>query len=212
MSEMKNEHIFKGTITKEEISKLPLTHFQGDIHIINDPESLHHILPFLKNQHLLGFDTETKPSFKKGPNNDIALMQLATKEQAFLIRINKTGFPPELAGILSDENIIKAGVGIRDDLKGLQKITPYNPAGFIELQKLVVKFGLENISLKKIAAIILNIRISKSQRVSNWENEELSQSQQLYAATDAWICYEIYERLKQKGKGMIDFETSRPEG
>ncbi len=200
MSEMKNEPIFKGTITKEEISQLPLTHFQGDIHIINDLESLYQILPFLKNQPLLGFDTETKPSFKKGANNDIALMQLATKEQSFLIRINKTGFPPELADVLSDENIIKVGVGIRDDLKGLQKITSYDPAGFIELQKLVVKFGLENISLKKIAAIILNIRISKSQRVSNWENEELSQSQQLYAATDAWVCYEIYERLKQKGK------------
>ncbi len=212
MSGMNNENYFKGTITKEEISSLPLTHFQGTIHIINDLESLQKCLPYIEKQPVLGFDTETKPSFKKGPNNNIALMQLSTKDQAFLVRINEIGFPVELADVLANENIIKVGVGIRDDLKGLQKYTAYHPAGFIELQNLVVKFGLENISLKKIAAIILDIRISKSQRVSNWENEQLTPSQQLYAATDAWVCYEIYERLKNVDNGDIEFETYQPSG
>lgn len=212
MSGMNNENHFKGTITKEEISSLPLTHFQGTIHIINDHESLQKCLPYIEKQSVLGFDTETKPSFKKGPNNNIALMQLSTKDHAFLVRINEIGFPVELADVLANENIIKVGVGIRDDLKGLQKFTAYHPAGFIELQNLVVKFGLENISLKKIAAIVLDIRISKSQRVSNWENEELTLSQQLYAATDAWVCYEIYERLKQVDNGDIEFETYQPFG
>jgi len=145
----------------------------------------------------LGFDTETKPSFKKGKLNSTALIQLATSDKAFLFRLNKIGFPDELAEILANDNVIKVGVALRDDLKDLKKINSFEPSGFIDLQDTAKELNIKNISLKKLTAIILNFRISKSQRVSNWEQEILSPGQLKYAATDAWVCYELYQAIQK---------------
>jgi ribonuclease D len=153
---------------------------------------------YLKNQPILGFDTETRPTFKKGQNHQVALLQLSTADEAFLFRTNMIGLTPGLIKILSTPSILKIGAAIRDDIKILQRIAPFKPYGFVELQELVKSYGIENFSLKKLAAIVQGVRISKSQRLSNWESHVLSEQQQIYAATDAWISYLIYIGLTQK--------------
>jgi ribonuclease D len=185
-------------ISKEELNELPHGVFDGKIVIIENLLHLQKIIPFLRHQKELGFDTETRPSFKKGKINTVALLQLSTSKEAFLFRISKMGFPAVLADILADEAIVKIGAAIRDDIKALQKITPFIPGGFVELQNFVKQFGIEDAGLQKLTGNILGFKISKGQRLSNWENQELTESQQQYAATDAWVGLEIYYRLKYK--------------
>jgi len=190
MSKMSN------TIGWDEINKLPLTYFAGQIFLIDTLDSLFECLPLLNKIQVFGFDTETKPAFKKGKINQIALLQLCTSDMAFLIRLNKIGLPGPLQEILSNPDIIKAGIAVRDDLKGLRRHEEFKPAGFIELQDYVKKFGIESNGLKKLAAIVLKIKISKSQQLSNWEDNKLSVGQLRYSATDGWVCHGIYSRLK----------------
>ena len=147
------------------------------------------------NSRILGFDTETKPSFKKGRKNKVSLVQLSNSELACLIRINKIGIPKELTDLLANPDITKVGVAIHDDIKYLSHIKHFTPQGFIDLQQYVKEFGIECSGLKKLAAIVLGIRISKRQQVTDWEASELSDPQIIYAATDAWVCHEIYHRL-----------------
>jgi ribonuclease D len=199
--------VLKKSISNDELSALPLASFSGDIHVIKNIEESNHALDYLKNQSLLGFDTETKPSFSKGPNNPVSLLQLSTSDKAFLFRINLIGLQPGLIKILSSSKILKIGVAIRDDIKILQQISPFKPAGFIELQEMVGEYGIENFSLKKLSAIVLGIRISKSQRLSNWDAKELSEPQQIYAATDAWVALEIYSRLLKIPMLSVSSET-----
>ena len=189
--------MFAENIQNEEINELPMYQFGGGIFLIDTFEKLDHYLPLLKDQKILGFDTETKPSFKKGENNPVSLLQISTQNQAFLIRINSIGLPDEITKILSDPDIKKIGLAIRDDIKILKNINDFEPASFIDLQDYVGDFGIEAKSLKKITGIVLNKRISKSQRVTNWGREELSEAQQVYAATDAWICLKIYKKLNK---------------
>ncbi|MDA3954018.1 MAG: 3'-5' exonuclease domain-containing protein 2 [Bacteroidales bacterium] len=190
--------MFAENVTTEEINDLPLYQFSGGIFIIDTFEKLDFYLPLIKDQKILGFDTETKPSFKKGKNNPVSLLQLTSKTQAFLIRINKIGLPPEISDILIDNNIKKIGLAIKDDIKILKNIAGFEPTSFIDLQDYVSDFGIEAMSLKKITAIVLNKRISKSQQVTNWDREELSEAQQIYAATDAWACLQVYNKLNQE--------------
>lgn len=188
---------FSKSITADEVNKLPQRSFEGDIIVVDSEKILQNSIIKLKQSGIIGFDTETKPSFKKGigNRNSVALLQLSTGDEAFLFRITKIGLPQPVADILSDKNITKVGVAIREDIRILQKIQPFRPDGFIELQDYVKQFHIENFSLKKMAAIILNFRISKSQRLSDWESESLSAAQNIYAATDAWVCREIYLKL-----------------
>jgi len=187
--------MFAENVSNDEINELPLYQFGGGIFVIDTFEKLDYFLPLIQEQKILGFDTETKPSFKKGIINPVSLLQLTSKNQAFLIRINKIGLPLEIATILSDKNVKKIGLAIKDDIKILTNITDFEPNSFIDLQDYVGSFGIEARSLKKITVIVLNKRISKSQQVTNWEREELSEAQQIYAATDAWACLKIYENL-----------------
>lgn len=187
--------MFAENLSNEEINELPLYQFNGGIFIIDTFDKLDYFLPLIQEQKMLGFDTETRPSFKKGKVNPVSLLQLTSSNQAFLIRINKIGLPQEIANILADENIQKIGLAIKDDIKILRDITKFEPNAFLDLQDYVGDFGIEARSLKKITAIVLNQRISKSQQVTNWEREELSERQQIYAATDAWACLQIYKNL-----------------
>ncbi len=189
--------MFAESITKEEVAELPLMTFSGEIQVISNDIGYWEAISYLKKCSVLGFDTETKPTFKKYTYNPVALLQLADDQRAFLFRLNKIGLPPSLAEILADNNIIKAGVAIHDDILALQKRKVFLPAGFVELQKYVGNFNIKNIGLKSIAAIVLNIRISKHQQTTNWENDQLTLAQANYAATDAWVGYEIYNKLKQ---------------
>ena len=187
--------MFAENILNEEINELPMYQFGGGIFVIDSFEKLDYYLPLLKDQKILGFDTETKPSFKKGKINPVSLLQITTQNEAFLIRIKNIGLPEEITKILSDPDVKKIGLAIRDDIKILRSINDFEPASFIDLQDYVDNFGIEARSLKKITGIVLNKRISKSQRVTNWEREELSDAQQVYAATDAWVCLKIYKKL-----------------
>ncbi|HAQ20062.1 MAG TPA: 3'-5' exonuclease [Prolixibacteraceae bacterium] len=190
--------MYRESIDKVELAELPLIQFEGKINLVESKEDYLASIKYLSKQALLGFDTETKPAFKKGEYNEVALLQLATKDHAFLFRLNKIGFGNALKNILENPEIQKIGVAIRDDIKSLQKLNHFKPGGFIELQDHVKDFGIQDFSLKKISGIVLGCRISKSQRVTNWEAADLTEAQQVYAATDAWISHRIFESLNQQ--------------
>lgn len=185
------------SITREEINRLPQIRFEGEIVIIDSADAWTRHQPEILRADVLGFDTETRPSFRKGKKNNIALVQLATHEKAFLVRLAFTGWIDKLDQVFSDEEVLKIGVGLRDDLRELRNWSHFRPAGFIDLQEYVRAFGITDMSLVKIAAIVLRGRISKSQQLSNWETETLSEKQMRYAATDAWAALQIYNTLKK---------------
>ena len=191
--------MFPKRITKEEVGDLPLVSYSGRIELVANHKSFKACLPTLRDEKLLGFDTETRPSFRKGVMFPIALLQLATQETVYLIRLNQLGFPEELRDLLASPESQKVGVAIRDDIKGLQQLGAFIPQGFVELSQLARRLGIVTCGLRNLAGIFLNVRISKKAQLSNWEQEELTESQQNYAATDAWISREIYGFLDQGG-------------
>lgn len=186
------------SITAEEINNLPLRTFGGKVSVISDPGQLSKIVEEINTHDVVGFDTETRPSFKKGQIFQVSLLQLAIPRKVFLIRLNHTGVTKELSSLFSNQSIIKAGVGIRDDLKALQKLRNFEPAGFFDLSTLAKEAGLQVESVKKLTALLLGFRISKSAQTSNWEVVTFTQKQIEYAATDAWVCLELYHKLKPK--------------
>ena len=193
-------------IKPEEIEKLDLASFNGETHIIDSlDKEFDNAIRYLKNKNIIGFDTETRPCFSPNqPKYGTALLQLSGAEKAFLFRINKIGMQPKLCRILADNKIIKVGAAVADDIKGLQKYQNFKPGGFVDLQKIVGDYGIKDKSVKKMSAIILGVRISKTQQLSNWEAENLSEPQQRYAATDAWICREMYKKLMSSEKINIE--------
>lgn len=191
--------MFAEDITTQEINELPVSFFEGPITVISTPADCELIAHRLRQETILGFDTETRPSFKKNQVNKVSLLQLSSKNEAYIFQLHKTGIGDGLRSVLEDKGIIKVGVAIRDDIIKMKKIRPFEARGFLELQTYVPDFGINAMSLKKLAAIILKIKISKAQRLSNWENDVLSAAQLRYAATDAWACLEIYESLNRSG-------------
>jgi ribonuclease D len=188
------------TITKQELAELEKVNFEGEIYIIDHPAEVDNAVAYLSTKSALGFDTETKPAFKRGQVNNVALLQLATEDECFLFRLNKIGYPESLEKLLCNESVKKIGLSLRDDFAALRKRTGKKPQNFIDLQLFVDKFGIEDNSLQKIYAIIFGKKISKSQRLSNWEAAELTPAQQSYAAIDAWACLKIYNYLTQSKK------------
>ncbi len=189
--------MFEASISNESLELLPTAAFDGDIVLVDNIGQLDSAVAYLKTQKVLGFDTETRPSFRKGGKNRVALLQLAGKDRAYLFRLLDIGLPIPLAKILEDDNILKIGAAVRDDINQLNSCTKFHAKGFIDLQKLIEDYDIQDKSVKKMAGIILNVRISKSQQLSNWENEEYTDAQMLYAATDAWVCREMYITLIQ---------------
>ena len=188
--------MFLNEIAKEEINKLDVQQFEGKITIVDNEKAVDRALKEISKYDILGFDTETKPAFKKGEKNKIALIQISNSHEAWLFRANKLGFPKKLIKLFEDETVIKVGAGLNDDMQRLRELDQFKPAGFLDLQKYVEAFKIESKSLKKIVAIVLGYKISKSQQMSNWESEELTEMQQRYAATDAWVCLEVYHKLR----------------
>jgi ribonuclease D len=186
----------KVTISAEEINLLPLRAFQGKVHVITEEKNLSKVIREVEKHPVIGFDTETRPSFKKGQSYKVALLQIAVPEKVFLIRTHHTGLTQEINAIFESHQIVKAGVAIRDDIKALQGIRKFEPASFIDLAVMAREIGLQVESVKKLTALVLGFRISKSAQTSNWEAPTLTEKQLEYAATDAWVCLEIYERLK----------------
>ncbi len=197
---MENNIPDKIKISKETIATLPVESFPGKIVVVDSETGVENAIADLRREKIIGFDTETRPTFKKGKSNHVSLIQLSTHDTCYLFRINRMGFAPALKNLLEDEQLLKVGISLKDDFCMLNRLNneSFTPRNFIELQKFVKKFGIEDQSLQKIYAIVLGKKISKGQRLSNWEADHLSESQQLYAATDAWSCIKIYEIL-QKG-------------
>lgn len=176
---------------------MPIVAFDGRIITIDTPEAVDKAVQALSTERVIGIDTETRPSFRKGLQYNVSLLQLSTADTCFLIRLNRVDMPDSLVSLLENSKIAKVGISLHDDCQALNKRRKFKEGGFIDLQKTVDKFGIEEKSLQKIFAIIFGQKISKNQQLTNWENDVLTDKQKLYAATDAWACLEIYNKLEQ---------------
>ena len=196
------------SITPALLDKLEYASFPGKIFVIDSVGAeFNRAIAYLRSQKVIGFDTETRPCF--GPNQPrygVALLQLSGPEKAYLFRIKNMGMHRRLCNLLADKRIIKVGAAIHDDIRGLQKLREFEPGSFVDLQKIVWEYGIKDKSVKKMTAIILGFRISKTQQLSNWEAEALSESQCKYAATDAWVCREMYLKLMKSEKNPLIIE------
>ena len=205
--------MYRISISPEEIDKLEPACFPGKIKVI-DSLGLEFLkaVRYLKRQKIIGFDTESRPCFSPGqPHYGVSLLQLSGSDKAFLFRIKiMGGIPKQLRAVLSDESIIKVGAAVNDDVRGLEKHHDFPPRSFVDLQKMVWEYGIKDKSVKKMAAIILGIRVSKTQQLSNWEADVLSDAQKSYAATDAWVCREMYLKLLASEKNPLTPEQMLP--
>ena len=202
--------MFAESVTPQEIEKLEYASFPGKIYVIDSVGAeFNRAIAYLRSQKVIGFDTETRPTFTPSqPRYGVALLQLSGPDKAFLFRINKMGMHRRLCNLLASPKILKIGAAIHDDIRGLQKHRDFVAGGFVDLQKIVWEWGIRDKSVKKMAAIILGIRISKTQQLSNWEAETLSESQCKYAATDAWVCREMYLKLMKSEKNPLIEENA----
>lgn len=185
------------SIDKQAINQMPVVSFPGRIHTIYAASQINSAVMALRSSPIVGFDTETRPSFKRGERHKVALLQLSTESDAFLIRLNHTGIPTPLKEFLEDKSVVKVGLSTSDDFHQLARVCDAHPAGFIELQEMVKQFDIADMSLQKIYAILFQQKISKGQQLSNWEAPQLSDAQKRYAAIDAWACLRIYSYLKE---------------
>ena len=175
---------------------MPLVTFPGQIHVIDAVSRVKSAVNALRTSPIVGFDTETRPCFRRGDRHNVALLQLSTETDAFLFRVNKTGIPTSLKELLEDQDCIKIGLSTTDDFHQLTRICDIQPAGFIELQQLVKQYDIVDMGLQKIYAILFQKKISKGQQLTNWEAVQLTEAQQRYAAIDAWACLRIYNYLQ----------------
>jgi len=187
----------KNKLSKTEINSLPLRYYNGPIRIIQTAEQAKDASTILIKEKLLGFDTETRPAFNKGQSYLPSLLQLAGTKVVYLFQLSKCGLPDSITNLLSNVNIIKSGVAIDQDLIELQQILNFKPGGFIDLGEIARSKGLPHHGLRGLAAFLLNFRISKSSRTSNWSANQLTKKQIRYAATDAWLGRELYLKYKQ---------------
>lgn len=187
-----NEEKYIISISKEELGAMQVTSYPGAISVIETPSQAHMALRALAKEKMVGFDTETKPSFRKGCRHNVALMQISTADRCFLFRLNKLGICAELKAFLENPDIMKIGLSVHDDFGAIRRTEDFEPGGFVDLQELVRKYDIADISLQKIYAIVFGERISKGQRLTNWEADTLTEAQQAYAALDAWACLKLY--------------------
>jgi ribonuclease D len=192
--------MFKPKITKEEVNELPLTMFGGKIHVVDTVDRAAQALEQLRDVAVVGIDTETKPAFSRGQHHKVALLQVSTLDDCYLFRLNKIGFPSELGVFLSDKKIKKIGLALKDDFVGLNRHHKFKPENIVDLQKIVKEYGILELGLQKMFAVVFGEKVSKSQRLTNWELPELSDQQQVYAATDAWAALKIYLQLNKARK------------
>ena len=178
------------------MSTMPVESFPGSIVVVEDDKDVQNAIAYLSTFNYVGFDTETRPNFSKTQHHKVALIQLATPDHCYLFRLNKLGgIPPQLEDFLKNRTTIKVGLSLLDDFHGIRKLISFEPDSFIDLQKIVPSFGIQEASLQKIYAILFEKKISKRMRLSNWEVNELSETQKQYAALDAWACLQIYNHL-----------------
>lgn len=201
--------IIKRSISKEEIKELPKASFKGQIHVIQTEAETNKAVAYLLSRQTVGIDSETRPSFTKGKTHKVSLLQIASEEFCFLFRLNFTGLTPSLIGLLENPSVVKVGLSLRDDFLMLHKRAAFIQQSCLDLQNIVPKFGIQDKSLQKIYAILFGEKISKSQRLSNWETDVLSDAQKQYAAIDAWACLNIYNLLRQLQETGYELEPEK---
>lgn len=197
---MSIEHKFAPTITNELTATLPAIRFEGEVQIVDTEQRLVEACEYLAQHSVIGFDTETRPSFKAGVTNRVALIQLSTSERCYLIRLCRMKFGRELQRLLENPDIKKVGADVAGDIRSLNQLRHIRAAGFIDLQTIAPQWGIEDKSLRKLSAIVLGKRVSKAQRLSNWEAAQFTEQQISYAATDAWVCLQILAALESAPK------------
>lgn len=186
-------------VTNEEIDKLPLSQYEGEICLIDHADQVEAAIEEMRHCKALGFDTETRPAFTRGTNYRVALLQLSSEDKTWLFRLCVMGLPEPLARFLEDASIVKPGLAIRDDLRGLRKWRQFTPGGFVDMQSIAADKGIDDLSLKKMAAHVLGVRVSKRQRLTNWEGASLTPGQMTYAATDSWISLLLWKAVVEQG-------------
>ncbi len=186
---------YVANISKEELELLPKAAFPGEIIVVDTPDQIEEACAYLMTQKQIGFDTESRATFQKGVVNKISLLQLSTPERCYLFRLCRIRLEKSILKILESPNIRKIGLATNGDLKELFALRKFRARNFIDLQTIVGDYGIKELGLTKISAIVLGHRVAKAQRLSNWEATQLTEAQQLYAATDAWICSCIYDKL-----------------
>ncbi len=203
---------FLPTISNDEVAALPTAEFAGRIVVVDDESKIEAACRDLSSCTVVGFDTETRPSFKAGVTNKVSLLQLSTPETCYLFRLNRIRLDNRILKILTAKRIVKVGADVAGDMRSLHVLRSFREQGFVDLQQLAAGSGIEEKSLRKLSAIVLGQRVSKAQRLSNWEATTLTDKQQLYAATDAWVCTRIYERLldTRKSKRKTNDDTPNP--
>ena len=196
---------------KADIASLPVVHFEGRIVVVVSEREAERAVRFLLSQPILGIDTETRPSFRRGDMHQVALLQVSAHDICFLFRLNYLGDSPAVCRLLEDKKVPKVGLSLRDDMMQLHRLMDFEEGLFIDLQNHVREIGIEDMSLQKLYANFFGQKISKRQQLTNWEHDVLSEKQKLYAATDAWTCimlYEELERLEQSGEYELVVDNS----
>jgi len=192
----------KSNIEKADIAQMPSELFGGRIIVIHTMGDVAKAVNYLKVFPVLGIDTETRPSFAKGKTYEVSLIQISTEDTCFLFRLNYIGMPEALVDLLEDDRQLKVGLSLRDDIQNLNRKHKFEPRGFLDLQHYVKEMGIEAQSLQKIYALLFGKKISKSQRLTNWEADVLTDRQKGYAATDAWACVRIYKYMEEVKRGQ----------
>ncbi len=197
---MSTENRFIDKISNEQTALLPAIEFRGEIRIVEDERDIAAACKYLAEQSVIGFDTETRPSFRPGVTFRVSLLQLSSPEVCYLFRLNRIPLDKAILQLFENKRLLKVGADVAGDLRSLRQIRHFRDAGFIDLQAIAPEWGIAEKSLRKLSAIVLGQRVSKAQRLSNWEAATLTDKQQLYAATDAWVCTRIYNRLLRTPK------------
>lgn len=195
---------------KHAIAALPRVVFQGKIKVVDSVEEVDAAVDYLLAQEILGVDTETRPSFKKGVSYEVGLLQVSSRDVCYLFRLNRIGMPPAIIRLLTDTKVPKIGLSWHDDLRQLHHRAKFEPGLFVEIQEIAKAFGVDDMSLQKLYANLFHQKISKAQRLSNWDASELRDSQKVYAATDAWACINLYQEFLAL-KDSADYELIEPE-
>ena len=200
-------------VDKKSIPDLPRVTFQGKVVVVLNEAEANKAVDFLLSSDILGIDSETRPVFKKGQHHKVALLQVSTRDICFLFRLNLIGMLPCIIKLLEDTTVLKVGLSLHDDFMMLHQRADFKIGRFIDLQDIVKEFGIDDLSLQKLYATLFHERITKRQQLSNWEAPILTEKQKIYAATDAWACIKIYERLQelQKTQGYETIIVPEPE-
>ena len=194
---------FIDKISNEQTALLPAVEFRGEIRIVEHERDIAAACKTLAEQPVIGFDTETRPSFRPGVTFRLSRLHLSTPKVCFLFRLNKIPLAKPILQLLENREVLKIGADVAGDLRSLRQIRHFRDGGFVDLQGIAPEWGIGEKSLRKLSAIVLGRRVSKAQRLSNWEAATLTDKQQLYAATDAWVCTRIYEQLLRTPKKPI---------